>query len=193
MFAQVITNAPNAPQQSSRSNALFYRISNHPQRALQDWVRRDHAVLLRHALIDTELAAPTLPEHLKSEGDPGSYIVQARSATTPAFQQWLRAAGARVISYVPDNAFLVRATADVAATIGQAAEVQAVLPCEPYYKLDAMLLALAVKKELSPHGRLNVVSFPGDTEELRRKPGAMGAEVLNNRAEPPPLGDVLVV
>ena len=193
MFAQVITNPPNASQQSSRSNALLYRISNHGQRPLQEWVRRDHAVLLRHALIDTELAAPTIPEHLKSEGDPGSYIVQARSATTGAFQQWLRAAGARVISYVPNNAFLVRATAGVAQIISQAAEVQAVLPFEPYYKLDAMLLALAVKKELSPHGRLNVVSFPGDTEELRRKLAGMGAEVLNPRAEPTPLGEVLVV
>ena len=64
-------------------------------------------------------------------------------ATTAAFQEWLKAAGAKVISYVPNNAFLVRASSAVAATIGQAAEVQAVLPFEPYYKLDASLLALA--------------------------------------------------
>jgi subtilisin-like proprotein convertase family protein len=188
-FTRVVTNAPNVSSAQARSNALAYRVSNTTQ-PLKEFMRSGSAVLLRSALIDTGRGAPALPQHLRS-ADPGSYIVQARGATTAAFQQWLRELGVTVVSYVPNNAFLVRASSGTAARMGQAPEVQAVLPFEPYYKFDSMLLPLAVRQEPSPYGRLNVVSFPGEGEAVRQALEDLGGEVL--RTEPTPLGEVLVV
>jgi hypothetical protein len=44
-------------------------------------------------------------------------------------------------SYVPNNAYLVRASSALR-SLGALPETQAVLPWEPYFKLDPALLAL---------------------------------------------------
>ena len=77
----------------------------------------------------------------------------------------MAAAGARVVSYLPNNAWLVRATADSAATLRQLPGTQAVLPWEPYYKLEPELLALAVEQKPMPGTRpLNLLLFAGEQE-----------------------------
>ena len=70
--------------------------------------------------------------------------------------------------------------------------VQAVLPFEPYYKLEGRLLALAVDKQLSPYGELDVVSFPQEGERARQELEQAGVEVVRTR-DRTVLGDVLVV
>ena len=74
-----------------------------------------HAILLENALIDT--ASPlnlSIPKNLQSQGDPGAYIVQARGPIDTAFRAMLAAAGAEIVSYIPNDAYLVRAPAGAA-------------------------------------------------------------------------------
>src|SRR4026209_2327863 len=53
-----------------------YRISN-TTRKIDELLRSESAILLRNALIDGASGRPLyIPAHLRSQGDPGSYIVQ---------------------------------------------------------------------------------------------------------------------
>ena len=75
----------------------------------KDLIRRESALLLRNASIDTSVTdGLNIPAHLRAEGDPGSYMVQARGPLTDAFRARLKAAGGTIISYIPNNAYLVR-------------------------------------------------------------------------------------
>ena len=60
---------------------------------------------------------PSIPDHLRAQGDPGSYLVQARGPIDDAFRSLLKAAGATIVSYIPNNAYLVRASAAVARAV----------------------------------------------------------------------------
>src|SRR5262245_2048441 len=140
---------------------LTNRLSN-TSKPFKELMRSESAVLLRNALIDTSVTDDlNIPAHLKSAGDPGSYIVQSRGALNDAFRAQLKAAGATIISYVPNNAYLVRVSARGANQMRAFGQTQSVLPWEPYYKFDLELLALAVKNQPLPaEAKLNVVVFP---------------------------------
>ncbi len=186
-FTVIATNFPNAPF----TNVFAHRLTNSAL-PFEELLRSDFSVLLRNALLDTRLGAPAIPEHLRAAGDPGAYIVQARGVITDEFRAALKRAGAEVVSYVPNNALLVRATAGAAQVLRGSPLAQAVLPFEPYYKLDARLLALAVNHELSPHGLVNVVTFPNETARARAALEKIGAEIVA-APEPTIFGDVLIV
>ena len=101
-------------------------------------LRSDQAVLLENALLDTTRpAALPIPDHLRAQGDPGRYLVQSRGPIDNAFRSLLHAAGATIVSYIPNNAFLVRASAGAAQQLQAAPLTQVVLPYEPYYKLKS--------------------------------------------------------
>ena len=73
-----------------------------------------HAILLENAFIDTSVPLKlSIPAHLRSQGDPGAYIVQARGPIDNAFRALLAAAGAQIVSYIPNDAYLVRVTQGV--------------------------------------------------------------------------------
>src|SRR2546430_15719572 len=93
------------------TNAHFwYRLTN-TDKTVDQLARSEHAILLRNALIDTSKGTELpIPDDLKAKGDPGSYIVQSREKLTDAFRTELKNAGATIISYVPNNAYLVRAS-----------------------------------------------------------------------------------
>src|SRR5207302_4892935 len=72
--------------------AFPYRLRN-TGRSLDELTRSDRAVLLRNAFIDT--ASPltfSIPEHLRADGNPDSYIIQARGPIDTAFRSRLREA-----------------------------------------------------------------------------------------------------
>ncbi len=169
-----------------------YRLSNTAQ-SIGELTRNETAVLLANALLDTRLAArPEIPAHLRAQGDPESYIVQSRGYLDDAFRKALTAAGATIISYVPNNAYLVRVSADGAKQLAALRQTQAVLPFEPYYKFDQQLLAMAVQKRLLPDdSRLNVLLFAGQRDRAVAAFATMGAEVLAE--ERTPFGPQLVV
>lgn len=186
----LLSRAPSPLTAASRTNRLAYRLSN-TARPLSELVRREHAILLENALLDTE--SPTslpIPQHLRAVGDPGAWIVQARGPLDNAFRERLRAAGATIVAYIPNNAYLVRASAGAVASVADVA--QAVVPYEPYFKLKWPLLALAVKGEILPSDTpLNVALFADARDATREALKQLGAEVLAE--ERSPFGPVLRV
>ena len=174
------------------SNRFPNRLSNTPK-TVNQLVRSETAILLRNAFIDTaEPRAVEVPESLRSAGDPGSYIVQARGPVDEAFRSALRAANATIISYIPNNAFLVRASAGSAQQLASSPRTQSVLPYEPYYKLDERLLALAVgEKSLPENGWLRLTLFPGEQAAAQEALKKLGAETMSEDRSP--FGPILVV
>jgi subtilisin family serine protease len=145
------------------TNPFDYRLSN-TAKPLGELVRDAHAILLENALIDT--GSPlniSLPQTLQSQGDPGAYIVQARGPIDGAFRAMLAAAGAQVVSYMPNDAYLVRAQAGVANALAANSKVQAVLSYEPYYKIQMPLLVLAMQDRKLPPGMTLTLGLYSDT------------------------------
>ena len=86
---------------------------------------------------------------MQSPGDPGAYIVQARGPIDNAFRAMLAAAGAQIISYIPNDAYLVRAPAGVANGLAGNPLTQAVTPYEPYYKISSSMPVTVGQKMFS--------------------------------------------
>ena len=126
-----MTNAPGR----AASGQGAYRLTN-TSKSAAELGRSDTAVLLENAFIDTASATPwEVPEHLRATGDPGSYIVQSRGPLDAGFYVRLQEAGAAFVSYIPNNAALVRASAQQAQRLAGLPRIGAVLRYEPYYKL----------------------------------------------------------
>src|SRR6185437_4054661 len=126
--APIVELNPTNAVVAKRTNAFPYRLSNTTQTVGQ-LSRNSRAILLENALIDSSVpVALAIPDSLRAHGDPGAYIVQAHGAATDAFRAELQAAGATIVSYIPNNAYLVRASAGVAASLGQNVTV---MPWEP--------------------------------------------------------------
>ncbi len=168
-----------------RKTAFPYRLTNTTM-TVDQLSRSASGLILRNALIDS--SAPlslNIPAHLRAEGDPGSFVVQSRGPVTEAFRAALLQAGAEVIAYVPNNAYLVRANEGVARQLGALPTAQAVLPWEPYYKIDPALLEVAVKETALPSNtRLNLLLFPGEREAVLRELSRMEAVVLGEERSP---------
>jgi subtilisin-like proprotein convertase family protein len=161
-----------------------FRLSN-TAKSLDELVRDDRAILMRNALIDTSAEAPEIPAALQNEGESSSYIVQAKSAPGAQFRAELANAGASIVSYVPNNAYLVQATADAAQQLRASPSVQAVLPYEPYYKLSQRLLELAVTESDLPVGAtLRVTFFPGQRENGIQAIRQLGVSVVGEESSP---------
>ncbi len=159
---------------------------------LSEWTRRPTAVLLENALIDTPARALVIPEHLRAQGEHGTFIVQARDRITEAFRATLRDAGANVVAYIPNNAYLVRVPDAAAQRLTGLPGVQSVLPYEPYYKLKTDLLRCAVDQSELPLGqRLNLALFADAREATLDALAQMGARVLLEEASP--FGPVVTV
>src|SRR5581483_7736336 len=117
---------------------------------------------LANALIDVSRPLDlAIPDSLRAQGDPGAYLVQSHRQIDNFFRAQLRGAGATVVSYFPNNALLVQATPEIARQLASLPGIQAVLPFEPFYKLDLNLLISAVDQRPVPDGTVvNVVGYP---------------------------------
>ena len=100
-----------------------------------------------------------VPEHLRARGDPGSYIVQSAGPLDGTFYGSLRQAGGEFVSYIPNNAGLVRITATGARQLAGLPGIRTVLPYEPYYKLAQPLLPMAALPWPSPKSCSNKARF----------------------------------
>ena len=169
----------------ARTNRLKLRLSN-TTRSIGELVGVDTAVLLENALIDTASGQKlSIPDELRSHGDPGAYIVQSRGPLNDAFRAMLREAGAEIVSYVPNNAYLVRASESAAGQLAGQLLTQSVLPFEPYYKLKADLLAMAVKHEdLSADTPLNLLLFADKQADTLTRLQDMGVRVVGRSTSP---------
>ncbi len=184
--------APN-PQPATRNpNHLALRLSN-TTTPLGQLLRCPAAVLLENALLDTAqpLALP-IPDHLRAQGDPGAYIVQSRAPLNDAFRARLHAAGAVIVAYIPNQAYLVRASGTTAQRLQADPQTQAVLRYEPYFKLKPPLLAFAVAQQPPPDdSALNVLLFPDADAAARDELNRLGVHVVGE--ETSPFGPVLTV
>src|SRR5262245_28786118 len=101
----------NRPGSSSLPGWLQYRLTN-TKKSLGQLVHSPRAILLENALIDS--AQPTklaIPDWLLAKGEPGAYIIQAKGALDDSFRARLSDVGAIIVSYIPNNAYLIRANA----------------------------------------------------------------------------------
>lgn len=169
-----------------------FRLRNTPKH-LKELIRDDHGLLLANALIDTASGEKlNIPAHLKAKEEPGSYIVQSRGAPDAAFRSQITKASAEIVSYVPNNAYLVRASAEQAIALEQADGIQSVLPFEPYYKLHQKLLPMAVKQEdLEPNVWLRLTLLPGARDEAFQAVRGLNAQVMAE--ERSPFGPQLII
>ncbi len=117
------TNATQISLVEWNTNKFAGRLSN-TTKPLDELLHDDRAILLENALIDTHQPHDfVFPKNLQSQGDPGTYIVQARGPIDNAFRALLAQAGATVVSYIPNDAYLVRASANVAGNARKALSI----------------------------------------------------------------------
>jgi len=185
-----VTNKTVATAAAAREERLKYRLHNTTQ-TVGELTRNDHAILLENALIDS--SAPlglAIPDALKSPGDPGSYIVQSRGPINSTFRAQLAQAGAKIVSYIPNNAYLVRVSAAGAQELNAQPGTQAVVPFEPYYKLDTTLLGQFLANQPSSDN-LNLLVFGDAQAATLAALKQLGAQVVEQ--SPSPFGTMLVV
>ncbi len=165
----------------TKTNPFPYRLTN-TQKSLVELMADRKGILLENALIDTGAKLDlNLPKNLQAAGDPGAYIVQARGPVTAAFRAQLAAAGAEIISYIPNNAYLVRATAAAARQLATLA--QAVIPYEPYYKVQSPLIAYA-QKSLPAGAELNLGLFSASAADTISQIEKLGGTLLSTDRSP---------
>jgi subtilisin-like proprotein convertase family protein len=169
-----------------------YLLANSP-RSIDELIRRDSAVLLENAFLDTaDGALPGIPEHLRAGDEPGGYLIQSWRPLDREFYDQLEAAGARFVAYVPNNTALVAADPEVAARLQGFASVRAVLPYAPYFKLSRELLPAAVDGPGAAWiEELKVLVYPGMTERAERALAGLGVETVHESRSP--FGPVLRV
>ena len=153
----------------------------------------DKAILLRNALIDTSTGtSPEIPAHLRTEGEASSYVVQAKGTVGPAFRQALRDHGAELVSYIPNNAYLVRVAPSQVEELKQDSTVGAMVVFEPYYKLAGKLLKQAVDETpMAPDSVFRLTLFPGQEAAARAWFENQGGQVL--AVDRSPFGPQIVV
>ena len=171
-----------APRRGSSTRPAVYRLANTTE-PLGRLTRNPRAILLENALLDTARPADLpIPDSLRAQGDPGAWIVQAREPLDAAFRALLEQAGARIVSYIPNNACLVRASQAVAHELAAAPATQAVLPYEPYYKLEPWLLKAALEQTPLPaNSTLRLLLFADARSQTLDQ---LGLEVLGQELSP---------
>jgi subtilisin-like proprotein convertase family protein len=181
----ISTNVMQISAAEWNTNKFAGRLSN-TTKPLDQLVNDRHAILLANALIDT--AEPlnfVFPKNLQPQGDPGAYIVQARGPIDNAFRALLAQAGAAIVSYIPNDAYLVRASVSVADTLDANPLVQAVVPYEPYYKIQSSLLYPAVNQiQLADGEALNLGLFADHAPVTVQQIEKLGGQVVGNDQSP---------
>lgn len=175
------------------TNRFPFRLTNSTETAAALF-RKPSAILLENAFIDTASASgANVPAVLRSNPQQNrSFIVQARGATDNAFREAIAAIGGQVVSYIPNNAYLVRADSGAESRLSAHPRVQSVIPFEPYYKIQPKLMAAALGQgafEANP--LLAITLFPDSAAAGRTAIDALGLKVIQEGTSP--FGPRLVV
>ena len=159
------------------------RLRNTPETAGR-LVHNPHAILLRNAFVDTASETPlSVPSRLYSVEHPGAYVVQVREGLSTDLGAVVNAAGGRVISYIPNRSWLVAADDASAARLAAAPEVGAVLPFQPYFKLEPGLIPQAMA-ETPVAATLRLVLTVWEVEQARSALAGLGARELGRERGP---------
>ena len=180
-------NQPSTPDPSAKvptaPERLKYRISN-TDLHMEGLLRSPNALLLENAILDaTQPIGARIPGHLRAQGDPGAFIIQSAGTITPEFRRLVQMAGGEIISYIPNNALLVRGKG--LTSLQGVTGVQAVLPYEPFYKLKSSLLRIGVEQEALPSdAELRVLLFSATRDTTVKALEEIGAQVLHEARSP---------
>lgn len=122
---------------------------------------------------------PSLAPELTITGYParqaGYYLVQFRGPVQAAWKDQLAQMGAAVLDYIPDYAFKVRMTPEIAAEVAAQAEVAWLGVFQPAYKLDPAALASATAE---PQLYRVQVEQGGNAAAAAGQIAASGAQIL---------------
>ena len=178
---KTVTSVASVP----KTKPFPYRLAN-TTRPIGELQSEGRALLLANAFIDTRAKLNfSIPPHLQSAAASGTYIVQSRTPLDTAFRAQLASAGAEIVSYIPNNAYLVRMTAAGAAQMSGRSGTSAVLPYEPYYKINASLLGAAVTQKALPDGAaLTLGLFADDAARTVAQIEKLGGTVLATDRSP---------
>ena len=183
----------NSVASSTNRFAYPYRLTN-SSATLTQLIHNEKAILLANALLDTSKSLNLgIPDKLRATPNSGSYIIQARGVLDDPFRASLQNAGAKIISYIPNNAYLVRVSDAGAQQLAANPQTQSVLSYDPYYKLEAPLLKMAIEQPqaLPATGTLNVTLFPDAFQESINALQQLGANIVGEDRSP--FGPVLKV
>lgn len=183
-YARLKYAASNAfPEEADSPYPNRLRNSDVP---LERLIRSDAAVLLVNASLNMERDLTlAVPPALRPSGDVSSYVIQSRGKVSEPFRKVLEAAGAQIVSYVPNNAYLVRLTSSQVASVAASPLVQGVVPWIPYFKLSPPLLAQALDASVAPsETTLNLLAFPGEADTTLKQIASMGFRALSRSRSP---------
>ncbi|MDB6124021.1 MAG: Peptidase and in kexin sedolisin [Pedosphaera sp.] len=180
-----VSSQPSEKTNQTARTRYPYRLNN-TTKTVDELAHSDKAILLANALLDTSKDFKlTIPAHLRAPENNGSYVVQSRGPLSDSFRAVLKNANATIISYIPNNAYLVLMPAESAKQLVSNSRVQTVLDYEPYYKLEASLLKLAVEqKPLPENSELKVTLFPGTQASAKADLQKLGVIQVNEERSP---------
>ncbi len=172
-------SAASTSSTANVTNRLAFRLTN-TTKTLGELADVPHAILLQNALLDTDAKLDlNIPKQLSAGKEPGAFIVQARGVIDARFRALLVSAGGQIISYIPNNAYLVRLSAAGASALSGNGLVQAVLPYEPYYKVNPSLLGRAVEeKPLTPGTALTLGLLTTDQAVAEKQLEPLGVKII---------------
>lgn len=163
-----------------------YRLRN-TLRPLEELAKRDTAILLNNALIDTESAMPlAVPAHLRASAKTESYLLQSVGQFDRVFdRETLSQLGIEKVAYIPHNTWIVRMKPATAERLRRFEGTQTVLPFEPYFKLSRSLLEWAVRRGGIPGVlTLRLTLFRGAEESVFAALKTMGMESISEGRSP---------
>lgn len=118
----------------------------------------DNKLMLRYANFDPLTEPQNVPEGFTAENVPGraAYIVQFKTQVLDEYRVGLRAAGAEIFTYLPNNAFIVHLERSAVENVSSLAYVRWIGRYQPAYKLDEQLLSGLISDELKTN-RYNIM------------------------------------
>ena len=136
---------------------------------------------LRFASFDPVVAAPEVPAALASTSRQRLFIVQFDGTPTQRGRDLIDAAGGEIVSYLPQDAYVVRVAADAAAAIEADAGVRWVGPYHPAYRLDPAIVGAGALQDPTPRVYDVVVANKRtDKPALRQNVQAVGGAVIDS-------------
>ncbi len=163
-----------------------YRLRN-TLAAAGELSKRDSAIMLQNALIDSESVVPiVVPEHLRAAADTRSYLLQSVGPFDAVFDSAsLDELNIQKVAYVPHNAWIVRMDPGMAKRLERLPGTAMVRPFDPYFKLNGQLLEFAVQEAQIP-GRvpLQLTLFNGMEEAMFAALEGIGTEYLGGGKSP---------
>ena len=171
--------------QNSELNEKPLRLAN-SELNLDQMIKSDSGIILENALIDTDREIDLeIPEHLKSQGRVGAYIIQFSKNITIEEYELIAELQGEVISYIPNNALLVSGEAQHLEGGEGRESIKSVIPWEPYFKLKETLLGKAIEQEpLGENQWLYLTGFPGKEYAMRELIESHNAHIIIEEKNP---------